>query len=249
MNKFWNWVRNEDTGASELIFNGTISEDTWFGDEITPAMFRNELSKVSGDLTVWLNSPGGDVFAASQIYTMLRSHKGKVTVKIDGIAASAASVVAMAGDETLIAPTGMLMIHNPSTVAFGNKEAMQKAIELLDEVKESIINAYEEKSGLSRSKIARMMDEETWLNAKKAQFLGLVDGILFASGQPQPKPEEDPDDGDEDTPDEDESKEDTLTAMSYSRAATMQSLMQKVSAEHKGTPVDQLMSRLNLLKY
>ena len=249
MNKFWNWVRNEDTGASELIFNGPISEDTWFGDEITPAIFRNELSKVSGDLTVWLNSPGGDVFAASQIYTMLRSHKGKVTVKIDGIAASAASVVAMAGDETLIAPTGMLMIHNPSTVAFGNKEAMQKAIELLDEVKESIINAYEEKSGLSRSKIARMMDEETWLNAKKAQFLGLVDGILFASGQPQPKPEEDPDDGDEDTPDEDESKEDTLTAMSYSRAATMQSLMQKVSAEHKGTPVDQLMSRLNLLKY
>lgn len=249
MNKFWNWVCNEDTGATKLIFNGPISEDTWFGDEITPAMFRNELSKVSGDLTVWLNSPGGDVFAASQIYTMLRSHKGKVTVKIDGIAASAASVVAMAGDETLIAPTGMLMIHNPSTVAFGNKEAMQKAIELLDEVKESIINAYEEKSGLSRSKIARMMDEETWLNAKKAQSLGLVDGILFASGQPQPKPEEDPDDGDEDTPDEDESKEDTLTAMSYSRAATMQSLMQKVSAEHKGTPVDQLMSRLNLLKY
>lgn len=127
------------------------------------------------------------MFAASQIYTMLRNHKGKVTVKIDGIAASAASVVAMAGDETLIAPTGMLMIHNPSTVAFGNKEAMQKAIELLDEVKESIINAYEEKSGLSRSKIARMMDEETWLNAKKAQFLGLVDGILFAGSAPQQK--------------------------------------------------------------
>ena len=250
MNKFWNWVRNEDTGAAELIFNGPISEDTWFGDEITPAMFRNELSKVCGDLTVWLNSPGGDVFAASQIYTMLRSHKGKVTVKIDGIAASAASVVAMAGDETLIAPTGMLMIHNPSTVAFGNKEAMQKAIELLDEVKESIINAYEEKSGLSRSKIARMMDEETWLNAKKAQSLGLVDGILFASGQPQPKPEEDePDEDDENTPKQDEPKEDNLTAMSYSRAATIQSLMQKVSAERRGTPVDQLMSRLNLLKY
>ena len=248
MNKFWNWVRNEGTGATELIFNGPISEDTWFGDEITPAMLRNELAKVSGDLTVWLNSPGGDVFAASQIYTMLRSHKGKVTVKIDGIAASAASVVAMAGDETLIAPTGMLMIHNPSTVAFGNKEAMQKAIELLDEVKESIINAYEEKSGLSRSKIARMMDEETWLNVKKAQSLGLVDGILFASGQPQPKQDED-DKPDEDTPEEDEPKEDTLTAMSYSRAATMQSLMQKVSAKHKGTPVDQLMSRLNLLKY
>ena len=154
----------------------------------------------------------------------------------------------MAGDETLIAPTGMLMIHNPSTVAFGNKEAMQKAIELLDEVKESIINAYEEKSGLSRSKIARMMDEETWLNAEKAQSLGLVNGILFAGSAPQPNPDEE-EKPDEDTPEEDKPKEDNLTAMSYSRAATMQSLMQKVSAEHKGTPVDQLMSRLNLLKY
>ena len=275
MNKFWNWVRNEDTGAAELIFNGPISEDTWFGDEITPAMFRNELSKVSGDLTVWLNSPGGDVFAASQIYTMLRNHKGKVTVKIDGIAASAASVVAMAGDETLIAPTGMLMIHNPSTVAFGNKEAMQKAIELLDEVKESIINAYEEKSGLSRSKIARMMDEETWLNAKKALSLGLVDGILFARSAPQPNPEEDEPDEDEDddddktkdegdgtvTPDEagespDEGEKlkrrrSEDTAMTYSVAASMKSLMKRLNAQNapvKGVPFDQLEKRLNLLK-
>lgn len=252
-NKFWNWVRNEDTGETELVFNGAISEDTWFGDEITPAMFRNELSKVNGNLTVWLNSPGGDVFAASQIYTMLKNHKGKVTVKIDGIAASAASVVAMAGDETLIAPTGMIMIHNPATAAFGNKEAMEQAIRLLDEVKESIINAYETKSHISRAKIAKMMDEETWLNAKKAQSLGLVDGILFSAGQQPKKTEpEDPDEEekpDEDTPEEDEPKEDNLTAMSYSHTTTMQSLMKKVCAEHKGTPVDQLMSRLNLLKY
>ena len=157
--KFWNWVKNEETNETELIFNGPISQDTWYGDEITPAIFRDELAKISGNLTVWLNSPGGDVFAASQIYTMLRNHKGKVTVKIDGIAASAASVVAMAGDETLISPTGMLMCHNPATIAMGNRADMEKAIELLDEVKESIINAYEEKSGLSRAKIAHMMDE------------------------------------------------------------------------------------------
>jgi len=243
-NKFWNWVRNEDTGETELVFNGAISEDTWFGDEITPAMFRNELSKVNGNLTVWLNSPGGDVFAASQIYTMLKNHNGKVTVKIDGIAASAASVVAMAGDETLIAPTGMIMIHNPATAAFGNKEAMEQAIRLLDEVKESIINAYETKSHISRGKIAKMMDEETWLNAKKAQSLGLVDGILFSAGK-KPEPEED----DEEDETEEESEKDELNAMSYSRTTTMQSLMKKVCAEHKGTPVDQLMSRLNLLKY
>lgn len=246
MNKFWNWVRNEDTGSAELIFNGPISEDTWFGDEITPAMFRNELSKVSGDLTVWLNSPGGDVFAASQIYTMLRNHKGKVTVKIDGIAASAASVVAMAGDETLIAPTGMLMIHNPSTVAFGNKEAMQKAIELLDEVKESIINAYEEKSGLSRSKIARMMDEETWLNAKKAKEMGFVDGILFENKKQMPIAPE------PDEPDEPEKQDDSLTAMTYSPSTTLGTFLTRVSATatpDKGTPVDQLEKRLALLKY
>ena len=117
MKKFWNFVKNEDTSETELLFNGPISEDTWWGDEVTPAMFRDELSKVSGNLTVWLNSPGGDVFAASQIYSMLKNHKSKVTVKIDGIAASAASVVAMAGDETLIAPTAMMMIHDPSTCA------------------------------------------------------------------------------------------------------------------------------------
>lgn len=173
MKKFWNFVTNEDTNETELIFNGPISEDTWFGDEVTPALFRDELSKVKGDLTVWLNSPGGDVFAASQIYTMLRNHKGKVTVKINALAASAASVVAMAGDETLIAPTAMLMIHDPACYAAGNKADMEKAIELLEEVKESIINAYEEKCHLSRSIIAKMMSEETWLNAKKALQLGL----------------------------------------------------------------------------
>lgn len=264
--KFWNWVKNEDTGASELIFNGPISEDTWFGDEITPAMFRNELAKVSGDLTVWLNSPGGDVFAASQIYTMLRNHRGKVTVKIDGIAASAASVVAMAGDETLITPTGMLMIHNPATVAMGNKDTMEQAIRLLEEVKESIINAYEDKSHLSRAKIAHMMDEETWLNAKKALSLGLVDGILFAADEPQKNPdpqEKDDEDAETDTPDEDTSEEDDadkpkkqsedhLTAMSYSAAAAMDSMMKKLSAIHTpvtGIPIDQLDRRLSLLKH
>lgn len=257
--KFWNWVRNEETGETELIFNGPISEDTWFGDEITPALFRDELSRISGNLTVWLNSPGGDVFAASQIYTMLRNHKGRVTVKIDGIAASAASVVAMAGDETLMSPTSMLMVHNPATVAVGNKEAMEKAIELLDEVKESIINAYEEKSHLSRARIAHMMDEETWLNAKKAKQLGFVDGILFAKDEPQKKPESEPEEeSGEDTPEEEEEaeednpekKEQNLTAMSYSSAKTTNSFMQKISAMAvKGTPIDQLEKRLKLLKH
>lgn len=254
-NKFWNWVRNEDTGETELVFNGAISEDTWFGDEITPAMFRNELSKVNGNLTVWLNSPGGDVFAASQIYTMLKNHKGKVTVKIDGIAASAASVVAMAGDETLIAPTAMLMIHDPACYAAGNKADMEKAIELLEEVKESIINAYEEKCHLSRSKIAKMMSEETWLNAKKALQLGFVDGILFAKEkQPveeEPEQEDSPEE-EEDTDSEDDENEKKpqrdAASMMYTPSHTAASFMQKISACDKSVPIAQLDKRLALLK-
>lgn len=249
MKKTWNFVRNEDTSETELYFEGPISDETWLGDEITPALFRDELSKVSGDLTVWLNSPGGDCISASQIYTMLRNHKSKVTVKIDGIAASAASVVAMAGDETLIAPTAMMMIHDPSTCAMGNKADMEKAITLLEEVKESIINAYETKSHLSRNKIAKMMSDETWLNAKKAHEMGFVDGILFADKKNPFIPEKE----EEEEPDEDEEKEeDSLTAMTYSKSKNMTAFLSKVSATAetiKGTPIDQLDKRLALLKY
>lgn len=192
-NRFWNWVRNEETGASEMYLYGAIAESTWFENDITPAMFRSELQKHSGDVTVFINSPGGDVFAASQIYTMLRNHPGKVTVKIDGIAASAASVVAMAGDETLISPTGMLMIHDPMTLAYGNKADMEQTITMLEEVKESILNAYVQKSHQSRETLSQLMSEETWMNAEKALELGLVDGILFAdspapSTQTEPQP-------------------------------------------------------------
>lgn len=179
MDKFWNFIKNEETSETELYFEGPISSSTWYGDELTPALFKDELNKHPGNLIVWISSPGGDVFAASQIYTMLKNHKGRITVKIDSLAASAASVVAMAGDTTWISPTGMLMIHNPATIAMGNKAEMEKAITLLDEVKESIINAYEEKTHLSRSKIAKMMDEETWMNAKKQNSLVLWTGFYF----------------------------------------------------------------------
>ena len=177
---------------------------------------------------------------------MLKNHKGKVTVKIDGIAASAASVVAMAGDETLIAPTALMMIHDPSsTCAMGNKADMEKAIELLEEVKESIINAYETKSHLSRNKIAKLMSDETWLNAKKAHEMGFVDGILFAENKKPFPPEEE----EEEEPDEDEKKEDTLTAMTYSKSKNLSAFLSKVSASAepvKGTPIDQLEKRLAL---
>ena len=214
-------------------------------------MFRDELAKVSGDLTVWINSPGGDCISASQIYTMLKNHKSKVTVKIDGIAASAASVVAMAGDETWISPTGYLMIHNPMTCAAGNKADMEKAIALLDEIKEGIINAYEEKTHLSRSKIAKMMDEETWINAKKAKQLGFVDGILFSKKETEEK-ESDKDEPEEDPPKEPDEKQKPKKApksMLYSTSATNASLMQKISAAAPtGVTINQLEKSLQHIK-
>ena len=189
MNKFWNWIR-DDTGGRVLRLEGPIDSESFWGDEITPQMFRDELEAEEGDLTVWINSPGGNVFAAAEIYTMLQEYKGAVTVKIASIAASAASVVAMAGKRVLMSPTALLMIHDPSTIAMGNAKDMEKAIETLNEVKESIINAYAAKSGMRRSKIAELMSNETWMNAKKAVELGFADEVLFADGEPDPEPEE-----------------------------------------------------------
>ena len=186
MKKFWKWtnhrIRNQDSGeeVAERVLElyGTIAEESWFDDDITPQEFRDELFAGSGPVTIWINSPGGDCIAASQIYTMLMDYKDDVTVKIDGIAASAASVIAMAGTKVLMAPTAMMMIHNPATIAFGDHADMEKAIDMLNEVKESIINAYEIKTSLPRKQLSKMMDETTWMNVKKAAELGFIDGIL-----------------------------------------------------------------------
>ena len=180
--KFWNWVRNEGE-KRVLLLDGEISDETWWGDEITPQIFRSELNAAEGDIDLWINSPGGDCYAAAQIYNMLMEYKGNVNVKIDGIAASAASVVAMAGSTVEISPLGMLMIHNPMTVSIGDTHEMERTITFLSEIKESIINAYELKTGLSRAKISRLMDAETWMNAKKAVELGFADSVLYADAQ------------------------------------------------------------------
>ena len=166
MKKFWNWVRDEDGNSRTLYLNGAIAEESWFDDDVTPIAFKEELLSSEGDIIVWINSPGGDCIAAAQIYNMLMDYRGNVTVKIDGLAASAASVIAMAGTEVLMSPTSLMMIHNPFTIAIGDSEEMQKAMGMLDEVKESIINAYEIKTGLPRDKLSQLMDAETWLNAQ-----------------------------------------------------------------------------------
>ena len=239
MRKFWNWrSRTATNQAGEpvtertLYLNGTIAEESWFDDEVSPQMFREELNAGSGDIVVWLNSPGGDCIAAAQIYNMLMDYKGDVTVKIDGIAASA--VIAMAGTTVLMSPVSMLMIHNPATVAFGDRAEMERAISMLAEVKESIMNAYEIKTGLSRTKLSHMMDAETWMDANKAVELRFADGILQrADGEPTTAPE---------------------VSMLYSKAAVTNSLMEKLAAKCRiekpetGRSVDELMERLSIIK-
>ena len=231
--KFWNWARDADeSGERVLYFDGEISDETWWGDEITPAMFKSELFSDKGDITIWLNSPGGDCIAASQIYAMLMDYPHNVTVKIDGIAASAASVIAMAGTKVLMAPTALMMVHNPLTIAIGDTDEMQKAISMLDEVKESIINAYQVKTNQSRAKISHWMDAETWMNANKAIELGFADGVL-----------------------EDCKRHQATPTYAFSRRAVTNSLLDKVKTkeqpqskpEPQGVLAESLQKRLNLI--
>ena len=176
MKRFWNWSGPQNQRV--LTINGTIAEDSWVDDEVTPQVFQDELSQGKGPINLWLNSPGGDCVAASRIYTMLMNYPDDVNVKIDGIAASAASVIAMAGTKVSMAPTAMIMIHNPLTIVGGQKEDLDQAAQMLAETKESIINAYELKTNLPREKISAMMDDETWMNVNKAIELGFSDDML-----------------------------------------------------------------------
>ncbi|GHV24849.1 hypothetical protein FACS189465_2410 [Clostridia bacterium] len=226
-NKFWNFSKNESERIMRI--DGVIAEESWLDDEITPKQFKSELKSENGDITVWINSIGGDVFAASQIYNMLRDYLGKVTVKIDGIAASAASVIAMSGDEVLMSPVSLLMLHNPLTVAVGDTEEMSKAIEMLNEVKEAIINVYHVKTKLSRSKISNFMDAETWFSANKAVEFGFADRILFENEN------------------EENSNSDSFV---FSRMAVTNSILGKLNLKQKPhkTSISPLYKRLNLLK-
>ena len=252
MEKFWNWI-HDDSGGRVLRLEGPIDSESFWGDEITPQSFRDELYAEEGDITLWLNSPGGNVFAAAEIYTMIRDYPHKVTVKIASIAASAASVIAMAGNTVEMSPTALLFVHDPSTIAMGNARDMEKAIATLNEVKESIINAYMAKTGLSHNRISKLMSDETWINAKKAVELGFADEILFDE-KSKPDKKDEPDDPDEpENPDQeggddegDEKKEteekpfklDTDDALwEYSTRIMGQTILGKItaSAAHEGT--------------
>ena len=232
MRKFWNFT--DEGEVRTLRIEGQIADETWFGDEVTPQLFKNDLTSGTGDITLWINSPGGDVFAAAQIYNMLMDYQGDVHVIIDGLAASAASVIAMAGTTVSMSPVAMMMIHNPWTFAQGEAKDMGKVIEMLGEIKESIINAYELRTGLSRTKISHLMDSESWFNAKKAVELGFADKVLFEK---------------EETPEQDHQN-----SYTFSRVTAAHDLVVKLQASlqppkpQKTIPFNQLEKRLNLLK-
>lgn len=238
MKRFWNWKNEISPETSEeertLYLNGTIAEESWYDDDITPQIFKEELNAVNGNITVWINSPGGDCIAAAQIYNMLKDYKGgSITIKIDGIAASAASVIAMAGDKVCVSPVSMMMIHNPSTIAWGDMHEMQNTIDMLNEVKESIMNAYEIKTGLDRKKLCQLMDNQTWMNANKAIELGFADEIITRTeniGQPN-------------------------VSMMYTPVTVVNCIKEKIAAQSKipqkgqnERKVDELMERLESLK-
>ena len=198
MKRFWNWLTpqetspNSDGGERVLRINGVIAEESWLDDDITPTLFASELNAGSGPVTIWLNSPGGDVVAAARIYNMLLDYPGKVTVNIDGIAASAASVIAMAASTVAMSPVSMLMIHNPATLAMGDKTELSRALDMLESVKDSIINAYQLKTGLSRAKLSKLMDMETWMDATAAIDLGFANEILTSKQAPAPDKDDEP---------------------------------------------------------
>lgn len=239
LSKFWRFKTvtnkvNDETESTEnvLFLNGVIAEESWCNDDVTPKMFYDELNKYSGDLTVFINSPGGDCFAASEIYTALKEHKGKITVKINGTAASAASVIAMAGDMIEMSPTALMMVHNPSMLLYGEAAELEQGIEFLNEIKESIVNAYQIKTGLSRSKLSHLMDAETWMNAHSALDLGFCDRILYS----------------EDAEDCEENMVFDKATMVTNTISAMKKKLKPIAPKADGVLAEQFEKRLDLLK-
>lgn len=192
MSTFWNFTRDDATGSGTIQLDGEIvTESDWFGSggQVVARSFRNRLATCK-DVTVYINSPGGDIFAGSELYTALREHtQGKVTVKVTGIAASAASLVAMAGDEILMSPVAYMMIHNPWSMTAGSSADHRKEADVLDEITEGLITAYTARTGRSRDEIAAMLDAETYMSAQTCVDLGFADGILYQQDAAVPQGE------------------------------------------------------------
>lgn len=176
--KFWSWKDSIESDGAELVIEGDISSETWWGDEATPEMLRNELKEHSGDLTVSLNSGGGDVFAGVAMHNALAQHDGQVTIRVDGLAASIASIIAMAGDKVIMSPGAMMMIHKPWTLAVGDANEMQKVKGVLESIEKAMLPIYTARTGKTEQEIQEMLDAETWMTAEEAVDLGFADEYI-----------------------------------------------------------------------
>jgi len=180
LKKFWELrAKVGSPSVGELLLYGDISSSTWYGDEITPSDFAQDL-KGLGDisiLNIYINSGGGDVFAGQAIYSMLKRHTAQKNVYIDGLAASIASVIAMAGDTIYMPRNAMLMIHKAWTMAIGNAHDLRKLADDMDKIDESILTTYQAKTGLEAEQIMEMVNAETWMTAEEAVALGFADVI------------------------------------------------------------------------
>lgn len=172
----------------EIVDNDTATVYDWLGyDAVSPRKVEQALNDADDDqVELDVASGGGDVFAASEIYTMLKNYAGKVVVNIQGLAASAASVIAMAGDVVNMSPTAQMMIHKAWTITMGNSDDLEHDSKMMDSTDQSIVNAYEAKTGLKRDEILKMMSDETWMTAQDAVDKGFADAV--STGQKAEEP-------------------------------------------------------------
>ena len=177
--KFWNVMRNEEEKSAELILYGSIGHDEdW--DDISDKTFKQDIENLGDveNITLHINSPGGSVFSAIAIANTLKNHKAKVTANIDGIAASAATIITSACDIVRMPKNAHFMIHNPMTFAYGNNQDMEKTLNMLNKVKDSIIETYLYKSNTDKETLSELMNEETWMDAETAKGYGFIDEII-----------------------------------------------------------------------
>ena len=173
-------IVNKSAAKAEILIYGSIGE-SWFGDSITAKQFSEELGKLEAsvnEITVRINSPGGDVFDGIAIYNRLKQHKAKVVVHIDGLAASIASIIALAGDEIVIGEGALYMVHLPWTMAMGNRTELDHVVNRLLDVEEQLISIYSKKTKKSRTEIKKMLEDETWMDAEQAIKEGFVDSKI-----------------------------------------------------------------------
>ena len=177
--KFWNVMKNDEEKSAELILYGSIGSDEYW-DDISDKAFKQDIENLGDveNITLHINSPGGSVFSAVAIANTLKNHKAKITANIDGLAASAATIITSACDTVKMPKNALFMIHNPITFAYGNNQEMQKTVEMLDKVKNSIIETYLSKTKADKKTLSELMDNETWMDAETAKEYGFIDEIV-----------------------------------------------------------------------